>query len=340
MESYDVEKKYEQEVDMKQDGVRRFQLRRVSAVLLGAGLVILTAAPAFAQEVPQRDVFFGETHVHTSWSFDAYIFGNTKTGPADAYRYAIGEPIDHPLGYKIQITHPLDWMGVTDHSEYVGTVRLANEPGSAISKLPIAEKLKVRDKADIQRIYLWLGYTMIDNKPIKELVDPQVAGTVWKEVVATADQFNKPGKFTAFCAYEWTSTPQNRNMHRNLIFLDSKKVPEVPFTSIDSDHPEDLWNWMDTQRKAGVELLAISHNANLSDGIMFPLEVDSKGRPIDGAESPRRDLFRSRKGRHSMRSGVLGGQKAAEHTTLPPRSRDGYCSLGSPPPAGIVMRLL
>ena len=79
------------------------------------------------------------------------------------------------------------------------------------------------------------------------------------------------------------STPNNRNMHRNVIFKDSKKVPDVPFTSIDSDHPEDLWTWMDAQRKAGNELLAISHNANLSDGIMFPLEVDSKGRPIDAA---------------------------------------------------------
>ena len=99
----------------------RFRRLGVMRALLGAGLVILTAAPTFAQETPQRDVFFGETHVHTSWSFDAYIFGNHITSPADAYKYALGEPIDHPLGYKIKITHPLDWMGVTDHSEYVGT---------------------------------------------------------------------------------------------------------------------------------------------------------------------------------------------------------------------------
>jgi Protein of unknown function (DUF3604) len=261
----------------------RFRRRGVLRALLGAGLVILTAAPTFAQETPQRDVFFGETHVHTSWSFDAYIFGNHITSPADAYKYALGEPIDHPVGYKIKITHPLDWMGVTDHSEYVGTVRLANGPNSPISKLPIAEKLKVRDKADIQRIYLWLGYTMIDMKPIKELVSPEVAGTVWKENVAIADEFNKPGKFTAFSSYEWTSTPDNRNLHRNVFFKDCKKVPEMPFSSLDSQAPEDLWNWMDGQRQAGNELLAIAHNANLSDGFMFPTEVDFKGRPIDAA---------------------------------------------------------
>jgi len=114
------------------------------------------------------------------------------TGPTEAYAYATGEPIRHPLGYTIKIDTPLDWMGVTDHSEYVGTVRLANDPSSPISKLPIAERLKVRTKADIQKIYLWLGYSMIDNKPIKELLVPEIAGTVWKENNAIADRFNKP----------------------------------------------------------------------------------------------------------------------------------------------------
>lgn len=232
---------------------------------------------------PSPGVYFGETHVHTSWSFDAYIFGNTLTGPAEAYEYALGKPIKHPTGYTIQLTRPLDWMGVTDHSEYVGTVRLANEPGSPISKLPIAEKLKVRSQADIQRIFLWLGGTMANNQPVKELVDPQVAGTIWKENVAIADRYKQPGKFTTFAAYEWTSTPDNCNLHRNIFFKDSKKVPDTPFSSLDSQHPEDLWQWMDGQRQKGHELLAISHNANLSDGLMFPTEVDSRGRPLDAA---------------------------------------------------------
>ena len=115
------------------------------------------------------------------------------------------------------------------------------------------------------------------------MISPDVAGSVWKRVVEIADKYYQPGKFTTFAAYEWSSTPDNRNLHRNIIFKDTKKVPALPFTAIDSTHPEDLWNWMDGQRKAGNELLAISHNANLSDGVMFPLEVDSKGRPIDAA---------------------------------------------------------
>ncbi len=231
---------------------------------------------------PLRDAFFGETHIHTSWSFDAFVFGNTVTGPEEAYQFAMGKPIRHPAGYMVQIKRPLDFEAVTDHSEYMGTVRLANDPQSDLSKLPIAEKLKVRSKEDVQKVYLFLA-TSIITEPIKELLAPEVAGSVWKSVVEAADKYYQPGKFTTFAAYEWSSTPDNRNLHRNIIFKDTKKVTALPFSSIDSNHPEDLWNWMDGQRKAGNELLAISHNSNLSDGVMFPLEVDSKGRPIDAA---------------------------------------------------------
>jgi hypothetical protein len=254
-------------------------------VLLLTIAAALVVAPASAQQQPhpERNAYFGETHIHTSWSFDAYVFGNLKAGPEDAYKFAMGQPIEHPAGYQIKITRPLDFMAVTDHAEYVGIVPLANDPTSDIGKLPIAEKLKVRSKEDILRVYMFLGESLIKNKPIQELTSPEVASEIWKQIIAAADKYYQPGKFTTFVAYEWTSAPDNRNLHRNIIFKDSKKVPQYPFSSLDSNHPEDLWNWMDTQRKAGNELLAISHNANLSDGIMFPLEVDSKNRPIDAA---------------------------------------------------------
>ena len=247
------------------------------------------ARPAMPERNPDREAYFGETHQHTSWSFDAYIFGNHITGPADAYKYWKGETIKHPLGYDIKIDTPLDWAGVTDHSEYAGVVRLSNDPSSPLSKMPIAQKLIVHQPSDIQKIYLWLGTSMIEGKPVPELVEPEVAGTVWKANNQAADEANEPGKFTAFCSYEWTSTPDFRNMHRNVFFKDCAKVPEMPFSSLDSAHPEDLWKWMDTQRKAGIELLAISHNANLSDGHMYPIDVDSYGRPIDAAWAESRD---------------------------------------------------
>ncbi len=257
--------------------------RNWAAASLGFGIVIVAASPGLAQGNAERNAYFGQTHVHTSWSFDAYVFGNTITGPEDAYKYSLGQPIKHPGGYMVKLKRPLDFEAVTDHAEYVGVVRLANEPGSSVSKLPIAEKLKVRSKEDIMKIYLFLGNSLVKSEPIKELLDPAVAGSVWKETVAIADKYYQPGKFTTFAAYEWTAAPDNRNLHRNVIFKDTKKVPDLPFTSMDSTNPEDLWVWMDAQRRAGNELLAISHNANLSDGIMFPLEVDNKGRPIDAA---------------------------------------------------------
>ena len=257
-------------------------LRRLVAVMVGTALYCSTLL-AHAEKNPLRDAFFGETHVHTAWSFDAYVFGNTLAGPEEAYQFAMGNPIKHSAGYMVQMKRPLDFEAVTDHAEYMGVVRLANDPQSELSKLPIADKLTVRSKEDIQKIYLFLATSIMKNEPIKEIASPEVAGSVWTRIVEIADKYYRPGKFTTFAGYEWTSTPDNRNLHRNIIFKDTKKVPSLPFSSMDSDHPEDLWNWMDGQRKAGNELLAISHNANLSDGVMFPLEVDSKGRPIDAA---------------------------------------------------------
>ena len=134
-------------------------VRRLVAMVVGAGLCGSTLL-AHAEKNPQRDVFFGETHVHTSWSFDAFVFGTTLAGPEDAYRYALGKSVMHPGGYLVQLKLPLDFEAVTDHAEYMGTLPLANDPQSDLSKLPIAEKLKVRNREDIQKIYLFLGASL------------------------------------------------------------------------------------------------------------------------------------------------------------------------------------
>jgi hypothetical protein len=263
--------------------------RVLTRTALVAACIVLAASPAAAQGNPDREAYFGETHVHTSWSLDAWLGGN-RTDPGDAYRYFKGEAIKHPLGYDVKIDTPLDWAGVTDHSEYVGVIRLANDPSSPISKLPAAQPLilKAQTPAEMNRIFLF-AVKMMGGPPVKSLMVPEVAGTVWKQNIELAQKANQPGKFTAFCSYEWTSTPNNMNLHRNVFFKDCSKVPVMPFTALDSQHPVDLWNWMDGQRKAGNELLAISHNANLSDGRMYPTEVDSKGRPIDAAYAASRE---------------------------------------------------
>jgi hypothetical protein len=246
------------------------------------------AAP---QPNPDRNAYFGETHIHTSWSVDAWLMGNRLTGPDEAYKYAQGETIKHPLGYDITIDTPMDFMGVTDHSEYVGVTKEANTPGSALSKLPEAQPLILKDpnnQADIQQVFTYL-VNLLSKPPVEAFTSPEVAGSIWSKNVEIADANNHPGKFTAFCSYEYTSQANNINLHRNIFFRDCAKVPQMPYSSLDSWHPEDLWNWMDGQRKAGNELLAISHNANLSDGWMYPTDVDSYGRPIDAAWAASRD---------------------------------------------------
>jgi hypothetical protein len=256
------------------------------------------AAPAPVQPAgapqpnPERNAYYGETHLHTSWSVDAWVLGNRITGPDDAYKYAKGETIKHPMGFDISIDTPLDFMGVTDHSEYVGVTREANTPGSYVSTLPEAQPMIMKDpnsKEEQNRVFSYL-LKLAGSAPVKALMDPKITSTVWKENVKIANESNQPGKFTAFCSYEWTSMPGNRNLHRNVFFRACDKVPDYPFSSLDSTRPTELWNWMDAQRKAGNELLAISHNANVSDGWMYPVDVDNTtGRPIDAAWAAARD---------------------------------------------------
>ncbi|HMD66264.1 MAG TPA: DUF3604 domain-containing protein [Stellaceae bacterium] len=259
-------------------------MTRTAIVVSAYTLVLGLASPALAQGGPPRNAYFGETHVHTSWSLDAWLFGDRMTDPGDAYKYFKGETIKAPLGYDIKIDTPLDFAGVTDHSEYVGLIRLANTPDSALSKIPAAQPLILKNNSpeEVQRVFVY-GVKLLGGPPVKELMNPEIAHTVWEQNVQLAEKANQPGKFTAFCSYEWTSMPNNMNLHRNVFFKDCKHVPDAPFTALDSVDPTDLWNWMDAQRKAGNDLLAISHNANLSDGRMYPTEIDVSGRPIDRA---------------------------------------------------------
>ncbi len=139
----------------------RFALPERTGLVLSVAFSIGIGLPALAAN-PERDAYFGETHVHTSWSLDAFAIGNTLTTPGDAYKYFKGEPIKHPLGYDVKIDTPLDWAGVTDHSEYAGVVNLANEPGSAVSKLPAAQPLilKARTKEEMERVALYAINTL------------------------------------------------------------------------------------------------------------------------------------------------------------------------------------
>ena len=264
------------------------------SILISASIftVLLLGAQIFAAPNPERDAYFGETHVHTSWSLDAFAIGNILTTPGDAYKYFKGEPIKHPLGYEVKIDTPLDLGGrhrslrIRGRGQPGERARLRGQQNPCGAAAHPESQDEGRNAAGRSLRHQRAG---VRTARQSAHVPRDCRARVWKKNVALADEANVPGKFTAFCSYEWTSMPNNMNMHRNIFFKDSAKVPPQPFSALDSVEPWELWNWMDTQRKAGNELLAISHNANLSDGRMFPTEVDIKGRPVDAAWAASRD---------------------------------------------------
>ncbi len=229
----------------------------------------------------ERNAYFGDLHVHTKLSFDAYIF-NVRASPEDAYRFAKGGAIGHAQGYDIRlIGGPLDFVAVTDHSEFMGALREADDPKSPLSKLPIVQGLFSPDHNQIAAAFTRVVTAMQANKVPKEFSDPSIAGRAWREVQDAAEHNNDPGRFTTLVGYEFTSAPDGRNLHRNVIFR-TAKVPGLPFTANNSRNPEDLWRTMDGWRARGIEALAIPHNSNGSDGLMFQT-TKFDGSPMDKA---------------------------------------------------------
>jgi len=248
---------------------------------------------------PQRSAFFGDLHVHTQYSFDAYNFGTTAT-PYDAYRYAKGEAIAHPSGYQVQLRTPLDFYAVTDHAMFLGLVKEAADTSTAFSKYPVSRPIhNINDPDNMGitsvpgRVKNFAGFIPdtlagIQNGSIDAEMATGVTRRAWLDTIAAAEQYNDPGKFTTFVGYEYTTAADDRgNLHRNVIFRGSERLPAVPFSRLNSQNPEGLWDWMDALRAQGIESLAIPHNSNGSNGQMFKL-VDWAGNPLDNAYVERR----------------------------------------------------
>jgi hypothetical protein len=246
------------------------------------------AEPAVAEPAkdgepnPLREAYFGDLHVHTRFSSDAFIF-NTRATPDDAYRYAKGEAIRHAGGFDVQLSgEPLDFLAVTDHGEYLGVFSSFTDPASALAKSAFAQRvLAATEAADIRATFQSMREMRISGQLAKELQGWEpIHRSAWQEVVAAAERHNAPGEFTTFVGYEYTSAPDSQNLHRNVIFRG--RGPDLPFTAQDSTNPELLWAWMDARRAEGIEALAIPHNSNGSNGQMFRLETFD-GKPLDGA---------------------------------------------------------
>ncbi len=241
-----------------------------------------SAGAAMPAPNPLRNLYFGDLHTHTNFSYDAFLNG-TRATPDDAYRYAQGEPLTHAAGFEIQLdarwtssrspTTPASWECC--RRCWIPSGGLA-PPDAELARNIASGALTGTDRqaayADIRAHTLGVR---------EGLLDLNVVRSAWRETIAAAERHNDPGRFTTFIAYEFTGSPENQNLHRNVIFRGSA-APEVPFSRLDSFNPEELWAWMDRNREAGIEALAIPHNSNGSNGLMFRLATYA-GEPLDAA---------------------------------------------------------
>lgn len=242
---------------------------------------------------PQMPLW-GDSHLHTGLSMDAGLFGATLLHD-DAYQLARGQEIKTSSGQKIKLSRPLDWLVITDHSDQMGMIQgvrdgdplvLSTEQGKRWNKgMSGTSDQKALNALD-------LITTFSQGKMDPKLIEAYSPGSdkydnLWLEMVATAEKYNEPGRFTAIIGFEWTSLVEGANMHRNVLFRDNgdKASQIVPYTtqapkgSID---PLDLYKWLENyEKKTGGRALAIAHNGNLSNGIMFPVDQQYTGRKID-----------------------------------------------------------
>jgi hypothetical protein len=265
----------------------RPSIKTASVILVAAMALPATAQDEWAAreaaipENPLKNAYFGETHVHTSFSLDAYI-GGARLTPFDAYRFAQGEAVSvnnvlHSIG------RPLDFAAVSDHAEFIGEMLSTQVPDAPGHYQDALVELRGLDDIDTQRAW-FVKYVMENNRSGAPEHPPFFAGpetsiSAWKDViVAAAEAHYEPGVFTTFIAFEWTSAPGAANMHRNVIFRDTV-VPDLPLSALDTVDEEKLWAWMAEQEAKGSTLLAIPHNSNGSKGMMFE-PVDNAGNPL------------------------------------------------------------
>ncbi|MXU66008.1 DUF3604 domain-containing protein [Rhodobacteraceae bacterium KN286] len=282
--------------------------------MMSAALIV--AAPAMAQFKPSMEsleglykgatyspyaerhfptqVFWGETHLHTALSPDAGLFGNTL-GLDEAWRFARGEEVVSATGLPVKLARPLDFMALTDHSDMMGFATDLRAGAPAITDTEqgrgwyeaMQQGGEAAANAALDLITNFSQGTL--DPKLVEAYSPGSAAydTVWADVIDAAERYNEPGRFTAFIAYEWTSLVKGNNLHRNVILRDSARraeqvVPMVTQPPLGSTDPLDLYQWLeDYESKTGGTALAIAHNGNLSNGLMFPVDAQYTGREID-----------------------------------------------------------
>jgi hypothetical protein len=233
-------------------------------------------SPYAGRRYPERP-YFGDEHVHTSWSADAGGTGTTL-GPEEAYRFARGEEVTATSGQPARLGQPLDWIAISDHSDGMGIIAELRGGNAEMMKDPVLKRWHDMYNADAKQAAA-ATMELINaqaNKQLPPLVmDQRFAKTIWEKNTAIADKYYEPGRFTTLIAYEWTSNAGGGdNLHRNVIYRDGKDRADrvLPLNTFQTENPEDLWKWMaEWEKTTGGKLLAIPHNGNLSNGRMFAL---------------------------------------------------------------------
>jgi hypothetical protein len=246
-------------------------------------------SPYAERNYPTRPLF-GDTHLHTGASFDAGAFG-ARLGPRDAYRFARGEQVTSSSGQPVRLSRPLDFLVVADHSDNMGFFPDLFAGRPELLADPLGRKwydmIKSGqgDKAALEIIFAFSKGTL--PPALVYGPDSRAYKAAWQDTIAAAEEYNDPGRFTAFIGYEWTSNTGGNNLHRNVIFRDggARAQQTLPFTTmapLGSDNPRELWKWMSAyEAKTGGSVLAIAHNGNLSNGRMFPMIESFTGKPVD-----------------------------------------------------------
>lgn len=259
---------------------------RLQSLVLSTFLAISATTWGAEQSAAATQAYFGDIHLHTRLSNDAFAFMTDRT-PDDAYRFAKGEAIAQYGDTQIQLRAPLDFLAVTDHAESLGVLQSFLNPEHPSPQDPAVQMARSSDPATrFQAFYEWRQSRQRPDDAVSVFNDPSAVGSAWQEIVQSADRHYVPGTFTTFAAYEWTASKNMGNLHRNVIFEQTEDLP-IPLPAEGSE-PEQLWAYMETNRARGVKSLAIPHNPNVSDGRMFAL-TDSYGLPLDAKYADRRN---------------------------------------------------
>ena len=232
---------------------------------------------------PLKNAYFGDLHVHTCFSFDAYIGGTTAT-PSDAYRFAKGETVS-VLGENVKIQRPLDFAAVTDHAEFIGELYSIQTPGAPAYQSAMARYFRSLGWDTVKQRELFLRIGKRAN-PEERNHFPIFQGfettkSAWNINLEAAEKHYDPGKFTTFAAYEWTLGVLGRHLHRNVFFRDMK-VPDYPISALEADTPEKLWAYLKDITNEGATVMAVPHNSNIGGGGVFP-DAYEDGREMDKA---------------------------------------------------------